>query len=229
MQDCDLDAKASAALVGADVVLHAYFDALLAAATETNFTVQPGLDAAAASFAAIPGVDPAPAQAITGLAGLLAGWATEAMRQRTLRDLITRGGPPAQAVIGGMRQLVAPRLRGRLDAERTNLTTYFARAILAQRDAVGSDPEALCGGSGAAGFSATGFLLTQHYCERLAIVTRRQAAVDSYDASLKAASDALVELQSAKTRLKARALADKLFAIGRDLDDKVTAVRKAFT
>jgi hypothetical protein len=39
---------------------------------------------------------------------------------------------------------------------------------------------------------------------------------------------ALIELQSAKTHLKAKALAQKLYAIGSELDQRVAAVRKAF-
>lgn len=228
IKDCELAQTASKGLVDADEVLHDYFKALMAAATETNFTVQPGLDKATTSVAAIPGIDKAQVTAVSGLVGLLVRLSLEKMREDTLRALIGEGGPAAQTVVEGFSQLVVPSLKSRLGSEKVQLTGYFARAILTQGDRVGSDPEALCSGSAASKFSGTGLLLTLEYCERLAIVQKREKALDDYDASLKAASKALAELQSSKTDLKAKALAQKLYAIGSELDDKVAAVRKAF-
>ena len=61
-------------------------------------------------------------------------------------------------------------------------------------------PSAICVGSAASMFNSTGFLLTQEYCKRFTILDRRQKALDDYDASLKAASMALIELQDEATR-----------------------------
>ena len=228
LEDCKLETAASQGLLAANAVLRDYFTALTAAATETNFTVQPGLDNVTASVAAIPGVNQGQVQAVSGLVSLLARLAVEKMREDTLRELIGDGGPAAQTVVDGLGQLVVPRLKSRLEAERTQLAGYFGKAILAQHDAIGSDPEALCAGAAASKFSPTGFLLTQEYCKRLAVLDKRQKALEDYDASLKAASRALTELQSSKTRLKTKALAQKLYAIGSELDQSVAAIRKAF-
>jgi len=114
--DCQLERKASDGLIAADAVLTEYFSALLAAATETNFSIKPGLDKATAAVAGIDGIDEAKVKAVSGLVGLLTKIAGEKLREDTLRELIASGGPAAQSVIEGLRGLVVPRLRGRLDA-----------------------------------------------------------------------------------------------------------------
>lgn len=228
LNDCDLEMKASEGLVATNDVLRDYFKALTAAATETNFTVQPGLDKLAGSVAAIPEINKEHVTAVSGLIGVLAKLAVERMREDMLQVLIGDGGPNAQMVVVGLSQLVVPTLRSRLGNEKTQLTAFFATGVFRQGDPVGSAPEALCSGSAASKFSATGFLLTQEYCNRLAILNKRRKALDDYDASLTAASKALTELHSSKTELKAKALAQKLYGIGSELDEKVTAIRKAF-
>lgn len=226
--DCQLETKASEGLIAADRVLTEYFSALLAAASESNFTVKPGLNALAGSFASIPGVDRAQVKAVSGLVSLLAKLATERLREETLRELIVTGGPAAQSLVDGLGGLVVPRLRSRLDSERSQLSGYFARSILAQKDVIGGEAEAVCSGSQAAGFSAVGFLLTQEYCKRVAIVAKRQKALDAYQASLAAASKALAELQSSSTKLKAAEVARSLYDIGRELDESLFALQKAY-
>lgn len=226
--DCQLEDKASKGLMAADRVLTEYFSALFAAANESNFTVKPGLDALTGSVGSIPGIDQAQVKAASGLISLIAKLATEQMREETLRDLIGNGGPAAQTLVDGLSQLVVPRLKARLSSERTQLAGYFAQAILAQRDAIGDDVDAICAGSQASRFSAVGFLLTQEYCQRVAVVAKRQQALDDYGASLSSASKALVELQSSSAQLKAKDVIRKLYEIGRELDDSLAVVRKAF-
>lgn len=226
--DCELEVKASEGLVAADRVLTEYFSALFAAANESNFTVKPGLDALAGSVGSIPGIDQVQVQAASGLIGLIAKLATERMREDTVRDLISNGGPAAQTLVEGLSRLVVPRLKARLASERIQLAGYFSKAILTQRDAIGDDVDAICSGPKASGFSPVGFLLTQEYCQRVTVVAKRQKALDDYQASLASASQALVELQSSSARLKEKQVIRKLYEIGRELDDSVAAVRKAF-
>ncbi len=228
LADCALEREASSGLAAANGVLGNYFAALANAANEANFTVKPGLDAAASSVAKIPEINADQVTAVSGLVGLLVNLATNAMRERTLHDLIERGGPAAQTIVRGMDSLVVPRLGRRLDTERLQLSGQFGRLILAQRDRAGPDPSALCTGPSASRFSGTGFLLTLEYCRRLAVLDERAKALADYQASLVVADKALTELQSSKSRLKAKDLAQRLYAIGSDLDDKVSAVRKAF-
>lgn len=228
LADCALESDASSGLAAANAVLGNYFAALANAANESNFTVKPKLDAAASSVAKIPGINADQLTAVSGLAGLLVNLATNAIRERTLRDLIERGGPAAQTIVRGMDGLVVPRLGRRLDTERLQMTGQFGRLILAQRDRAGPDPSALCTGPSASRFSGTGLLLTLEYCRRLAVLDKRAKALADYQASLAVADKALTELQSSKSRLKSRDLAQRLYAIGSDLDDKVSAVRKAF-
>lgn len=227
--DCVNEVKASAGLVAANGVLGSFFEALFSAATESNFSVQPGLDAATDSVSAIPGIDQGQVTAVSGLIGLLVKLAAEKMREDTLKGLIGDGAPPAQQILDGLlRKIVVPRLKSRLDAEQSNVSSYFVTAISLSGDSIGPDLPAICSGSVASKFSSSGFLLTLEYCKRTAVLTERRRALEDYDSSLASASKALTELQSSKTKLKAKALAQKLYAIGTELDEKVAAVRKAF-
>ncbi|MDG2514071.1 hypothetical protein P7B04_15345 [Sphingobium yanoikuyae] len=228
LTDCLLEKKASDGLAGANAVLGAYFKALMSAANESNFTIQPGLSAATASVAEIPGVNTDQVKAVSGLFGLIANLVTAKMREDTLRDLIDRGGLPARTVVTGMNDLVVPRLTRQLEAEKIQLTAQFARLLAEQRDNVGADPSVLCVGSQSSKFSGPGFLLTLEYCRRLAVIDKRTKALADYAESLKAADTALAELQSSRTRLKTADLAQRLYSIGSDLDTKISAVRKAF-
>lgn len=229
IDNCELETKASKGLVATDNLLGHYFKALMAAATETNFTVQPGLDKVTQSVAAVPGINQGQVEAVSGIVGLLVKLAVEKMREDTLRELIGDGGPAAQKIVDEvLSEIVVPRLRSRMNSERANLDQYFVIALGQQRVQVGSSLEALCSGSSASNFNATGFLLAQEYCRRFAILNKRQKALDAYDASLKLASQALRELQSSKAHLDAKGLAQKLYAIGSELDEKIDAVRKAF-
>jgi len=235
--DCKINAKASEGLVAADRILTEYFSALNAAATESNFTVKPGLDALAASVASIPNINAAQVKAASGLVGLLVKLATERLREETLRELIASGAPAAKSLVDGLLGgVVVQALGERLTAERLQLSGFFAVPIQRQGDRLpaaaiagnGPDLASLCTGSQASTFSAVGFLLTQEYCSRLAVVTKRQKALEDYKSSLAAASKALTELQSSSTRLKSAEVARKLYEIGRELDQSVAGVRKAF-
>lgn len=228
LADCALEERASAGLMAANAVLGQYFEALMAAADQSNFTIAPGLADAGAAVSGIPGIDPARVDAVSGLVGLLSGLATDGARERTLRDLIDKGGPAAQTLVEGMNDLVVPRLTRRLDTERLQLTGQFGRLILAEGDDAGRSPEALCRGSGAAGFSGAGFLLATEYCRRVAVLDERRGALSDYQASLAEASNALEALQSSDGKLKARDLAIRLYAIGDDLNRRVRNVRRAF-
>lgn len=228
IENCNLPARASSGIAGANSVLENYFKALASAANESNFTIQPGLDAATSSVSGIPGIKEDQVAAVSSLGGLLAGLVTEKMREDALRDLIDRGAPPARTVVRALDELVVHQMTERLTTERVQLTAQFARLIGQQHDRVGPSPELLCTGSTASTFSGTGFLLTIEYCRRLAVVDRRFKALTAYSESLKAAETALAELQSAKTRLKSADLAKRLHTIGSELDGKVAAVRKAF-
>lgn len=228
LSDCDLENKASSGLAGANAVLANYFRALGDAANESNFTIQPGLDSTTTSVANIPGINQDQVKAASGIFSLLAHLTTEKLRENTLRDLISHGAPPTQIVVRGLDDLVVPRLTRRLDTEKFQLTAQFSRWIGAQGDRVGPDPSSFCSGSGAAQFSGTGYLLVLEYCRRLGVIDARAKALLDYQTSLHQADQALAELQSSKTKLKSKALAQQLYKVGVDLDTKVAAVRKAF-
>lgn len=226
--DCALERRASEGVAGATTILQTYFTALADAADEANFDVQPGLDDATASVANVPGINADRVKAASGLVSLLLRFANQALRERTLRELIGTGGPAAQSLIRGIDEIVGTALAGRLGTERTQLTGQFGRLILAQRDPVGPDPAALCTGPAAARFSGTGFLLAIEYCRRAAVLDERTAALRTFRESLGTADKLLADLQSSRSKLKTKDLARRLHAMVRDLDEQLAAVRKAF-
>lgn len=226
LRDCQAEQSASDGMVGANALLRNYFQALGDAANDSNFVIQPGLDAATASVANIPGINTDQVQAASSLFAALAKVATEAMRESTLRELIRRA-PEVRSLIRGIDAPLVARLGRRFDSEQIQLQAEFGRLILAQGDHV-TDIQGLCTGSGAANFGGTGFLLVQEYCRRHALIEERQKALLDYQASLHDADNALAELQTSQTRLKGRALAKRLYNVASDLETKVSAVRKAF-
>jgi len=228
LTDCKIETQASDGLSAANGVLISYFKALKNAASDSNFTIQPGLSNATESIAKIPGINADQVKAASGLFGLLARLATEKMRESVLHELIGEGAPAAQTVISAMNEVVVPQLRTQLDGEGLQLQGQFGRLIHEAKDRIEGNPSKLCEGSSAAKFSGTGFLLTQEYCRRQAIVDQRIAALAAYQATLKSTNDALAELQSSKTKLGAAALTQRLLEIGAELEDKVSALQKAF-
>ena len=226
LRDCQSEQNASDGMVGANALLRSYFQALGDAANDSNFVIQPGLDTATASVANIPGINTDQVQAASGLFAALAKVATEAMRESTLRELI-RHAPEARSLIRELDAPLVSRLGRRFDSEQIQLQAQFGRLILAQGDRV-VDMSSLCTGSGAASFSGTGFLLVQEYCRRHVLIEQRQQALSDYQASLHDADAALAELQTSETRLKGRALAKRLYHVASDLENKASAVRKAF-
>lgn len=228
IEDCRLEQTATESLADVNAVLDAYFRAMGAAANEANFTVEPGLERATTSVANIPGINADQVNAVSGLFGVLARLATGAMREKTLRQLIDEGAPPAQRIIVGLDEIVVPELTTRLSAESIQLDSHFVGLMAAEGADIGGDPHQLCAGSRAAGFNGTAFLLSLEYCDRRHAVARREKALEEYRESLRKANEALAELQSSKTRLGSKELAVQLFRTGWELSQKVEAVREAF-
>ncbi len=225
--DCKTQAAAAQGLSDATAVLTSYFGALGAGANEANFTVQPGLDAAAASVNRIPGVTQDQVNAVSGLVGLLARQVSGRMREETLRELIGEGAPLSQEIIAGLEDLAVQDLQRQLNLERIQLAGHFIALIAAERDTI-MNRETLCRDNQSSGFSGTGLLLTLEYCDRRRIVDERDKALEAYRASLAKASEALEELQSSRTQLRSRELAAQLYSTGSELKDKVDALQTAF-
>lgn len=227
-QDCRLEQTATESLADVNAVLDAYFTAMGAAANEGNFTIEPGLERATTSVSNIPGINQDHVAAVSGLFGVLARIATGAMRERTLRQLIDEGAPPAQRIISGLDATVVPLLMTRLSGEATQLDAHFVDLIGGEGADIGSDPHQLCTSNRAAGFRGAAFLLSLEYCERRQALVKREKALAEYGESLRKANEALDELQSSRTRLGSSELAAQLIQTGWELSQKVEAVREAF-
>lgn len=225
LADCASTDLAAKGAVAATEVLLAYFGAIQDVANAGNFTVQPGLDAVAASVKTVPGVDAAQADAVSGLASLLAKLALEGMREDALRRLIGEGAPPARLVLQFLHERVGPSLRTTLAAERTALDATYAGFI----QGAGSVFPANCDpGPRAYDFNAQTFPLAQDYCQRRLALDAKSKSLGEFDDSLAAARTALDELDSGKARLSSKELAKRLYTTGKELDNKVDAVREAF-
>jgi len=224
--NCDSEELAAQGVISANSVLSDYFKALVDASSDANFTLQPGLDAATKSVANIPNVKKEQVNAVSGLVGLLTQLSLNTMRENTLLQLIDDGVPYAKTIINGLSDALGEPLLTRLDAEKIQLTSVYLKKIRDQRDVIDSDLASLCHNARAAGFSGTGYLLTQDYCHRLAIIETREKAVATYQSSLEDASKALTKLSSAK--LSDKDLAEQLNKIGADLDSKIDSIKKAF-
>ena len=229
IEDCRLEQIATEALGDVNAVLETYFKAMGAAASEGNFTLEPGLERATTSVANIPGIGQDQVAAVSGLFGVLARLATGAMRERTLRQLIDQGAPPAQRIISGLEEIIVPELTTRLSAESTQLDGHFVGLMAAEGAEIGSDPHQLCTSSRAAGFNGTAFLLSLEYCDRRQAVAWREEALAEYRDSLREANEALEELQSSNTRLGSSELAARLLLTGWELTQSSQAVREAFS
>lgn len=227
--DCKADTDAAAGIAGADAVLRAYFNAVGDAANAQNFTVQPGLDALSGSVANIPGINTSEVSAAAGLAGFLISLATEAAREQTIQRLIARA-PQARLVIGVLQRTVGGAVAQTLRAEQIQLGAGFKTYILTAGTTVPADLADVCSGPGprSRDFSGPTFLMATEYCRRLAIIRAELAALDNYDATLKAADTALAELASAKSELRGKALVSHVYSLGKQLDSDIAAVRSAF-
>ncbi len=228
LNDCSLESQASEGLTGVNKVLGTYFTALADIANDGNFTVQPGLEAVTKSFVNVPGVKSDQVKAVSGLAGLLANLVIEKSREGTLRDLIERGAPAAQTIVRGLDGLVVPPLSRRLETEQLQLAGQFGRLLLAQGDTPGETLANLCSGPAASKMSGTGYLLSLEYCRRFKIIDARTKALARYQSSLREADKALNELQSSKAKLTTKALAERLYKIGSQLQDNASEIKKAF-
>ena len=224
--NCDSEELAAQGVISANSVLSHYFKALVDASSDSNFTLQPGLDAATKSVANIPNVKKEQVHAVSGLVGLLTQLSLNTMREDTLRQLIDDGVPYAKTIINGLSDALGEPLITRLDAEKIQLTSVYLKKIRDQRDAIDGDLASLCHSARTAGFSGTGYLLTQDYCRRLSIIETREKAVMTYQSSLEDASKALTQLSSAK--LSNKELAAQLKTIGADLESKIDSIKKAF-
>ena len=227
--DCPTPAAASSAIVATNTVLANYFTALHDAANADNFTVQPGLDALAASAASIPGVKAEEVDAVSGLARTLAGLWTEHLRERALRSLIKDGAPAAMTTIGLLQRTVPHALQTTLAAEREGMNEQFTLYIERGGGAPPRPLATMCAPPPRThDFSGPNFLLALEYCRRLGDLDQKEKALDAYTTSLDEASKALIELNSGKTRLGGKALAVKLHTIGKTLNDDLKAVHGAF-
>ncbi|MFL6844117.1 MAG: hypothetical protein ACJ8ER_04470 [Allosphingosinicella sp.] len=225
---CETAERTSAGLQAANAILVAYFGALKKASADQAFSVDEGLATLSGSVAGIPGVDSGKVTAVSGLARFLIGLATDRVQEKTVRLLIAEA-PAARAALDIEGDTVARGLGERLDAEEIQLGSTFRVYLQAERAQLG-DPAAVCAaGPRSAEFrSGPAFLVALEYCRRAQVLAEKRAALDNYAKAVATTRTALGELEGNKSRLKAKALATRLYKLADELNTNVKAVRDAF-
>lgn len=227
--DCNDAEATSQGLAATTEVLHEYFETLALAANESSYSIEPGIRDLASSASGIEGISETQAGAVAGLANMLADLVLGARRERTLRDLIDNGGSDAQIVVDSLlKDHVAGLLRSRLQAEQTQLANFYDDAMAGAGLPVGIDPRTYCDDRLPRGAPALQIVVVRDFCDRRALVISREEALDDYVESLDQASEALAALQSNRTKLTAKELAQQLYSIGAGLRSSTRAVRAAF-
>ena len=174
-------------------------------------------------------VEPEQVQAVTGLASVLSNLVLGAKRERVIRDLIDGQGDTVLLIIEDLLQdHVAELLQDQLSTERSMLLTFYDRKLGQAGFEVGRDLRKICADRLPSDRQALEFLIVQEFCERDALVQKRQEALDAYETSLDKAAEAMRDLQSSKTKLSGKDLARRLYTVGDELKSSVDNVRAAF-
>jgi hypothetical protein len=215
-------------ITDANSILTQYFVALGEVASDKNFTVQPGLDAAEASALKIPKINAEQTKAVSAVVKLLTGWATRAAREKAIRGLIEDGAPPATKVIDALNEHVAGDIVIVLNGEAREQEARFSDYIFG-RQVPSDDMRALCPNPPAHRLSGQQFLAAAEYCRRRAVMQGKYEAIEAYKGSLASAKTTLADLNSAKSRLTDKEIVKLLYKDAKDLNDKVEGITKAYT
>jgi hypothetical protein len=227
--DCAAEKQSTASLEAADKILSAYFTALQQVSNGSNFSVDPGMSALETSVQSIPGAKADQVQAVSAFAKFLADAATLALRERTLKTLISNGVPKADATIDVLNNVVVHQLSNVLDREDNQTLTTFTSYIL-QSGVTADLRNVTCADGPVTHSFSTGnaFLLAEAYCSRMLIVSQKRAALVSYQSSLVTAKKTLQDLQDGKDNLAATAIIQQLVSQASSLKNDVDKIQKAF-
>lgn len=229
IQSCEMSKASSEGLAAATEVLRVYFATLGAAAVETNFSVEPGIDDVSQAVRGVELIEDSQVEAVTGLAKVLSKLVLGAKRERVIRDLIDGEGDRVLGIINGLlKDHVAELLQDQLATERSALLVFYDKQLQQAGLEAGRDLRKICADRLPSDRPALEFLIVQEFCERDALVQKRQDALDAYEKSLDKAADAMRDLQSNKTRLTGKEFARNLYKIGDELKASVEDVRTAF-
>jgi hypothetical protein len=226
---CTFEKNATDSIEAANKILSAYFTALQQASTGSNFSVDSGISTLAASVQSFPGTNVAQTQALTGLASLLADFATKALEQRTIDQLISVGAPKAEAVIDVMTDTVAKELTSVFARETDQTLTTFSSYIQQSGSSVNLKDVKCAEGLSSKGFdTGTAYLLSQAYCARIAAILTKTSALDDYKKSLATSKAALKNLESGKGNLSAKEIAQQLISQASSLKNDIDKINMAF-
>ncbi|MBA4009706.1 MAG: hypothetical protein C0471_01090 [Erythrobacter sp.] len=229
IKNCEPSKASSDGIAAATEVLRIYFATLGAAANESNFTVDPGLEAISGAVSGIEGVDETQVAAVTGLAKVLSKLLLGAKREQVIRQLIDGEGERVRVVINSLlKEHVRTVLEDQLVTERSSLLTFYGQKI----DQAGlnneQDLRTICSERLASDRPILEFMIIRDFCERDALIEKRKRALAAYQNSLEKADQAMLDLQSGKAKLSGKELARRLYEVGDELKASVANVRAAF-
>lgn len=226
--DCSNEIRASAGLKVADDILAAYFAALQQASTTGNFSVEPGTSSLKGALDGLPGANPARVNAVGGLASFLASLATMGLEERTIKVLVDRGAPIAEAALDVLSGTAAPELATRYADERRQVKAVFASYV--QQSGTTVDWATVdCTNFSVRGLqTGTAFLLVQAYCSKILAIETKKSALTDYQDSLQRAKQTLMSLEQGKDNLGTQAIARQLGADASALNKNVQAIKRAF-
>ena len=226
--DCVQEKRATAALAATDKILANYFSALEQASTTSDFSVDDGLTNVATAIDGLPGAKPEQVDAIKGFASSLAGLATRALEERTVKRLITDGAPRAEATLDVLIDTVVPEMDLLYMRERRETRATFA-SYMNRAEVPFKVEDDSCTNLSIQGLTnGTAFLLAEAYCERIVAIDARRDALQHYKASLQKAKLTLVGLEKGKDDLTAKDLAKLLKSDVSALKSELAAIKTAF-
>jgi len=226
--DCSNEKVATQHLEDANKILSAYFTALQQVSNGSNFTVDAKLTNLSKSVAAIPKLNSAQVQAVSGLGSFLANMATKAQEERTIKNLIL-AVPQAEDMMDVMNDVVVKELIRVYKDEATNTLATFNSYILqsgANIDLTKLDCK--MGVSSKSFVNGTAYLLGQAYCAKNTALFTKISALNNYSNSLTTAKAALKSIESGKDDLTAQAIIQQLIAQATSLKTDIDAINKAF-
>lgn len=223
-------------------VLSAYFGALSAIATDSNYAIDGGVKGLADAVAGADTADKAKISAAGALAAPVAGWITSGVRRHSLTEAASHAGD-AKKIVAAITTVIDDRYRKELGLEAkqwrddvkgaASNADATARLINKQPGLIGLP--IVCSGKSISWNTPSRLqatadqLMFQHfYVDRCNSILQRQTALDAFKSATESLNKGLDQLATSPFPLKDKAFLQQLFAQAKTLYDQTNAVKQAF-
>ena len=227
--------KVTVGLQNAMSVLDGYFGALGAVASDSKLTLNPGIDAVGSAASSALSSESAKITAVSGLAKVLAGLATGAIRAHSLKLLVDQADN-ASSVVSGIQEIVDKNYDIALGAEAGQWHTDMSRIAqdssvmvpTCQTTSVPLYPPSGVYPAKSDGRNAQRLMFWQTYAIGCNTIIAHRSAIAQFDQSAKQVLESLSYLKGSKDKLKVKAITDELYRQASALYTSAAAVQKAF-